>query len=168
VSAGDRAIRISVGAEHDGSRANHAMPGGHKDRCVVPGGAADRTNRPGWARPDQVHRSANQETTDWPMAAEAASAGEDIDAAAVAAYRASLDTRQAAVRAEARGNVRQDRTSLGSPLHCRGAPRPRACHGVPPIAITNALAAGPIEVTDASSRFYPVDEIHPAKFPQVN
>jgi hypothetical protein len=31
--------------------------------------------------------------------------------------------------------------------------------------ITNALAAGPIEVADASSRFYPVDEIHPAKIP---
>ncbi len=82
----------AVGPEHDGARGNHAMPGGHNDRCVAPAGAADRTSGPGWARPDQAYRSANQETTDWPIAGVAASAGENIDAAAVAAYRASLGT----------------------------------------------------------------------------
>jgi hypothetical protein len=82
----------AVGAEHDGARGNHVMPGGHKDRCVVPAGAADRTGGPDWARLDQASRSANQETTDWPMAGGANSAGESIDAAAVAAYRTSIDT----------------------------------------------------------------------------
>jgi hypothetical protein len=36
----------AVGAEHDGASGNHAMPGGHKDRCVVPAGTADRTSGP--------------------------------------------------------------------------------------------------------------------------
>jgi hypothetical protein len=68
------------------------MPGGHKDRCVVPAGTADRTSGPDWARPDQAYRSANHETTGWPMAGAAASPGKNIDAAAAAAYRASLGT----------------------------------------------------------------------------
>jgi hypothetical protein len=82
----------AVGAEHDGASGNHAMPGGHKDRCVVPAGTADRTSGPDWARPDQAYRSANHETTGWPMAGAAASPGKNIDAAAAAAYRASLGT----------------------------------------------------------------------------
>jgi hypothetical protein len=80
------------GAEHGGTQGNGAMPNGRYDRCVVSAETADRTTGPDWARPDQAYRSANHETTDWPMAGAAASAGEDIDAAAVAAYRASLGT----------------------------------------------------------------------------
>jgi len=80
------------GAEHGGVQGNGAMPNGRYDRCVAPAGAADRTTRPDWARPDQAYRSANQETTDWPIAGADASAGENIDAAAVTAYRASLGT----------------------------------------------------------------------------
>jgi hypothetical protein len=82
----------AVAPEHDGAQGNGAMPNGRYDRCVVPAGTADRTTRPDWARPDQAYQSANQETTDWPIAGADASAGENIDAAAVAAYRASLGT----------------------------------------------------------------------------
>jgi hypothetical protein len=84
------------GPEHDGPQNNHSMPGGHKDRCVVPAGAADRNSGPDRAGSDQAYRSADQETSDWPVPDRAGSAdkhkAEDVDAAAVAAYRASIDT----------------------------------------------------------------------------
>jgi hypothetical protein len=84
------------GGEHDGAQGSHVMPGGREDRRVVPAGAAHRTSGPDWAGPDQAYRSANQEMTNWTAAGGADSAGadnaEDIDTAAAAAYRASLDT----------------------------------------------------------------------------
>jgi hypothetical protein len=77
----------------DSAQGDYAMPGGHKDhRCVVQAGTADRMSGPDWPGQDRTYRSANQETIGWPTAGEPASAGEDVDAAAVAAYRASLDT----------------------------------------------------------------------------
>jgi hypothetical protein len=58
---------------------------------------ADRTSGPKWTGPDHPHQQAVQQPARWPTA-DVASRGEDseadISAAAVAAYRASLDNRQ--------------------------------------------------------------------------
>jgi hypothetical protein len=85
----------AVGAEHDGAQGSHVTSGGREDRRV-PAGTADRTSGPDWAGPGHAYRSANQETTDWPVAEGADSTDKDntegVGAAAVAAYRASLET----------------------------------------------------------------------------
>jgi Protein of unknown function (DUF2637) len=58
---------------------------------------ADQINGRSWTGPDQPYQRPVQQTTDWPIADIAADRGDSeaqINAAAVAAYRASLDNRE--------------------------------------------------------------------------
>lgn len=72
------------------------MLGAPAEPYGVPGGAADRVSGPGRTGSDQANRSANQGPTSWPALSEADSSSQDnatdVDAAAVATYRASIET----------------------------------------------------------------------------
>jgi hypothetical protein len=85
-----------VVTEQQGALGNHATPDVADGRQVVPVGAMVRTSGPDRTELDQACRSADQDTTDWSGAGETDSVGEDnaedVDAAAVAAYRVSIDT----------------------------------------------------------------------------
>ena len=75
---------------------SHARPGGPGDRYVGPVVSPDRTSGPAQPGSGHAYRSAVQETTGWSVVngggAIVEDGEEDINVAAVAAYRASLDT----------------------------------------------------------------------------
>jgi hypothetical protein len=77
--------------EHQGA-ANDAAPStGLDGYSRDPVGTAARASGPDWTGPGQEDRYADQEATRWPTADGPAGSPNDMDAAAVAAYRTSLD-----------------------------------------------------------------------------
>ena len=78
---------------------------------------ADLASEPDRNEPGQTYRAASQMTADWSMAAQdysASEVGEDeINAAAAAAYRTSIETGRPLIRTQARPDVRQDLPPLG-------------------------------------------------------
>lgn len=77
--------------EHHGAASDGALPSGVGSRDREPAVTTSRTSGPDRTGPGQAERSADQETTGWP-AADGPDGGnpDDMDAAAVAAYRASV------------------------------------------------------------------------------
>ena len=119
VPAGDQDLPADAGGP--GRHGSHGGPG---DRCAGPVVGSGRAGGPDEPGADREYRLAAQETTGWSDVDGADAVGEDgakdINEAAAAAYRASIDSGQAAVRAQARRPVRQDLPPLGPPPHGRG------------------------------------------------
>ena len=82
--------------ENQGGPANHAKPGGPVDRCVGPFVGADWASGPGWPGMGHAYRPSDHEETGPQVAKGVAAASEnseeEINVAAVAAYRVSIDS----------------------------------------------------------------------------
>jgi hypothetical protein len=77
---------------HQRVSAGHGMADDRADHDIRHAGTADRISGPGWPGPDQAHRPLDHAWTGWPVPTGPGDAGEaSIEAAAVAAYRASVD-----------------------------------------------------------------------------
>ena len=90
VPAGDQDLPADAGA-----RGRHGSHGGPDDRCAGPVIGSGRAGGPDEPGADREYRPAAQETTGWPDVDGSQAVGEDravdINEAAVAAYRASVD-----------------------------------------------------------------------------
>ena len=90
-------LRLVLGPDPDatmrqGAADSHVVADGRADHDVMPTGAADRISGPSWPGPDHAYRRPDPAWTGWAVPTGPGGAGEvSIEAAAVAAYQASVD-----------------------------------------------------------------------------